>query len=464
MSGSVSNIRLNSLSLISAVPLDAEAEPEIAEFAIPAGFPIPYRSDIREIEEALLWFLLDRYLTPGNRFRKNSTKAAASDLVDWWTYLDHADVRWNEATIDDVSAYAESMADAISPYTGEGYAQSTIRRRKATLRKFYSWAEREELVTATLFAQELADRSHAYAPIDRSPRAHLGGATQSWTTTIQEKVRGRPGEEPSPFDPLTWRSIAAALGPTRPDEIDERSPRFRLASEIALQSGMRIDEVCSLYAAQFLVLTWPDDASEDLQLFLPITETKGLTPRTIELPLWLVKDILTYIEGERAQMIEEGMTRKNLRFDHGRLFVNGLTAKAHVGKPLQASNLSKQFNRAVKIAGLTRTVIRQDPDTLQPYEFTEASHSFHDLRHSFAIWRYYLFREMGDPSPWHKLAIRLGHQNHVTTRRFYLKHTLELEATVSNAVQAFFRYGVIRSSEIAEETRAPQADAHDCTE
>lgn len=444
MPQSLPKVRLNRLSVISAVTLECDVEQEIAEFALPAGFPIPYRSDTCEIEEALLWFLMDRYLTRGNRFRRNSTKAAAADLADWWMYLEHADALWNEATIDDVNAYAESMADAISPYTGQSYAQATIRRRKSTLRKFYSWAQNQKLVTHALFAQESQDRSQAYSLLDRSPLSHLGGPRQTWTETIQEKVRGRPSEEPSPFDPLTWRTIAAALGPTLPDESDGRSPRLRLASETALQSGMRIDEVCSLDAAQFLVLSWPVDAPDDSRVFLPITETKGLKPRTVELPLWLVKDILAYIHGERAQMIAEGIARKSLRFDHGRLFVNGLANRRHVGKALQPSNLSKQFNRAVKAAGLIRTVFRQDPETLEHYEFTEACHSFHDIRHSFTIWQFYVLREMGDPSPWHTLAIRLGHADHETTRRFYLKHTFELEAAVSNAVQAFFRHGVIR--------------------
>lgn len=88
------------------------------------------------------------------------------------------------------------------------------------------------------------------------------------------------------------------------------------------------------------------------------------------------------------------------------------------------------------MANLVKQVINTDPESSNHYITEVAKHSFHDLRHTFAIWLYRAEANAGNAEPWKTIQIRLGHAQLETTLNTYLK-TAELErASFSSQVYA----------------------------
>ena len=71
-------------------------------------------------------------------------------------------------------------------------------------------------------------------------------------------------------------------------------------------------------------------------------------------------------------------------------------------------------------AGLVEIVERLDPYTGKQYTTTRPKHSFHDLRHTYAVITYHLEKQNGNSEPWKKIQSILGHKNLSTTMDIYL--------------------------------------------
>ena len=211
---------------------------------------------------------------------------------------------------------------------------------------------------------------------------------------------------------------------------------------MGLVAGLRVDEVASLEAHQILDLCPPSWENHDLgpAVVLHLTKTKGLVPRSVFLPTWLVREFDLYIRNERAEAIELfANSSRRRRKPPTALFVNGARARAHAGKKITTDTLHEAFHRAVLDAGLVEHVVKTDPDTNQQRLEKQVRHSFHDLRHTFAVQTYWYEHLRGNREPWKIVQARLGHKHLATTLKYYLSVVEMYEAAVSDRMFAFAR-------------------------
>jgi integrase len=414
--------------------------------AVPRGFPFLIDDETHEVVEPALLFLVEAYLTKTGLWNRNTTKRAAYGLLDWWRFLDHQDRPWDLADGADLDAYRDSMIGEISPRTHEEYKTETIRARRTLVKRFYAWAQKRGFCDGNL--QEATEIRDAYIPADRDPLAHIHSGqrriavdpgTPRRTTRPGEKVRPLIGGDPK--NP-SFPRIARHLGPL-PSERgagDSTSARDRLAAELSVSTGLRVDEVAKLTVFQILDL--PVGGDPERFTTMHVTRTKRLVERDVNVPNYLVPDLHVYIDGERKECIAVARRYwlKKKSDEPKVLFVNGVDARQNAGKPVAADTLSDAFRRAIVKAGLTEWVTKTDPDTGEVRQVRVPRHRYHDLRHTYALWTYQALVEQGISEPWKIIQSLLGHAHLSTTLDTYLR-----VVNVEKARTADGAYKVMRS-------------------
>lgn len=178
-------------------------------------------------------------------------------------------------------------------------------------------------------------------------------------------------EEPvNAFEVRELQQVLNALGPMPPvgeaAKQDLRPVRDRLVAVLQLATGMRIDEVLSLRKYQILDLrARSDDPYASIKL--KIIKTKGLRPRNVLLPHWVLDTLHWYLDHERAEALA---ARKRTRQGSQRaaevaaLFVNGIHAnRRDVGNAFRPASFMRAFADAVTVAGLVHRELHRDPVT-----------------------------------------------------------------------------------------------------
>jgi integrase/recombinase XerC len=377
--------------------------------ALPRRFPFLIDDDTHEVVEPALLFLVDAYLTKTGFWNPNTAKKAAYDLLDWWRFLDHAGRPWDLADGRDLDAYRDSMIGQISPRTYEEYKPETIGARRILVKRFYAWAHKRGFCDGNL--QEAHSGQHRIAVDPGTPRS-----------TRRPGVKVRPLMGGDPKHP-SFPRIARHLGPL-PSERgadDSTSCRDRLAAELSVSTGLRVDEVAKLTVFQILDL--PVGGDPERFTTMHVTWTKRLVERDVNVPNYLIPDLHAYIDGERKECI--AVARRHWlkkKSDEAKvLFVNGVDAQQNAGKPVAADTLSDAFRRAVIKAGLTEWVTKTDPDTGAVRQVRVPRHRYHDLRHTYALWTYHALVEQGISEPWKIIQSLLGHAHLSTTLDTYLR-------------------------------------------
>ncbi|WP_328703225.1 site-specific integrase [Agrobacterium rubi] len=229
--------------------------------------------------------------------------------------------------------------------------------------------------------------------------------------------------------------------------------RDRLAAEMSYATGMRLEEVCSLKVRQILDIAHHVDKHDPYKsIGLRLSMTKGLRPGEVFLPSALVQEIFNYINGERRKTIALacGLSPQVSR-DCGSLFLNGVGANYRdIGKPLQGDTLSRRFSKAVLEAGLVMReesfklddagipIVRSDGSYATTVRQVN-SHTFHDLRHTFAVNRYLAGIAVGEKEPWKKVQVLLRHRSLKTTTDIYLRWVETKEEIISDGHHAVLR-------------------------
>jgi integrase/recombinase XerC len=414
--------------------------------ALPGGFPFLIDDDTHDVVEPALLFLVDAYLTKTGFWNRNTSKRAAYDLLDWWRFLDHCGRPWDLTDGGDLDAYRDSMIGAISPRTHEEYKTETIRARRTLVKRFYEWAHKRGFCDGKL--QEATEIREVYLSADRDPLAHIhcgprriagDPGTPRSDRRPGEKVRSLIGGDPK--NP-SFPRIARHLGPL-PSERGADDPipsRDRLAAELSVSTGLRVDEVAELTIFQILDL----QAGGDPERFttMHVTKTKRLVERDVNVPNYLIPDLHAYIDGERRECVAVARRHwlKKKSDEPKVLFVNGVDAHQNAGKPVSADTLSSAFRRAVIKAGLTEWVTKTDPDTGAVRQALVPRHRYHDLRHTYALWTYHALVEQGISEPWKIIQSLLGHAHLATTLDTYLR-----VVNVEKARTADGAYEVMRS-------------------
>lgn len=423
----------------------------LSKFALPKGFPflVVESNESIEIQEHVLLYLHEKFVRGKGRrgWKKNTAEAYAYDLRDWFAFLevceDESDVNgkvgkaWDAATEDDYIDYRDALQDAVSPHTRRHLSHSTIRRRQSTVENFYKEAQKQNwYVGAFLKTSEF--KKGRIRPADSDAMVHLraGRDTTHEVSPYAEEI-GETGVV-HPLNKAEWRAIQRELGPL-PSESEKnlRPSRDRLACELALTTGLRVDEAASLTVhhilklnTDYLLLSEEDREYGYLKLY--ITKTKRLKPRNVLIPCYLIPELVRYIDGEREAAVSAG---KAYSANYGKkykepnsLFVNHASPVQHAGNAIQPTSLSHAFRQACKAAGVMKTV--QEIHALEDDDGGEtnvsvlrraAAHCYHDLRHTFAVTKYFDEVGNGNPEPWLLIKELLGHSSVETTRDIYLK-------------------------------------------
>lgn len=423
----------------------------LTKFALPKGFPFLVVESEKsiEIQEHVLLYLHEKFVRGKGRqsWKKNTAEAYAYDLRDWFSFLevceDESDENgnvgkaWDAATEDDYINYREALQDAVSPHTRQYLSHSTIRRRQSTVENFYKEAQKRDWYVGA-FLKTSGFKKGRIRPADRDAMVHLraGRDTTREVSTYAEEV-GETGVV-HPLSTAEWRGVQRELGPL-PSEQEEnlRPSRDRLACELSLTTGLRVDEAASLTVlhilklnTDYLLLSEEDREYGYLKLY--VTKTKRLKPRNVLVPCYLIPELVRYIDGERAAAVSAG---KVYSAKHGKkykepdfLLVNHAYPLQHAGNAIQPASLSHAFRQACKAAGVMKTV--QEIHPVEDDEGSEtkvsvlrraAAHCYHDLRHTFAVTKYADEVACGNPEPWLLIKELLGHASVETTRDIYLK-------------------------------------------
>jgi len=423
----------------------------LATNALPKDFPFLIDDDTHEIVEPALLFLVDAYLTKTGSWNRNTAKRAAYDLLDWWRYLDHHGRSWDLADGRDLDGYRDSMIGQISPRTFEEYKAPTIRARRTLVRRFYGWARKRGWYTGGL--EEAGEVCEVYLPADRDPLVHLHlGQRRISVDSGAPRRSGRPGEKVRPLigsdsNSASFPRIARHLGPLPSERgADDPTPsRDRLAAELSVSTGLRVDEVAKLTIFQILDL--PVDADPERFTTMRVRKTKRLVERDVNVPNYLIPDLHAYIDGERSECLAVARRYwlKKKSDEPKVLFVNGVEARQSAGKPVCADTLSGAFRRAVIKAGLTEWVAKTDPGTGEVRQAPVPRHRYHDLRHTYALWTYHALVEQGTSEPWKIIQSLLGHAHLSTTLDTYLRVVNVEKARTADSVYEVMR-SVIRGN------------------
>jgi integrase/recombinase XerC len=428
---------VDTLKIISAVAYEQHpvlSVPDTASCRLPAGFRFLV-TDGMEIVEPVLLFLFDRYAHGSKPWSKVSLSetAACDDLYEWWSYINLIGLHWRDVVTDDIFGYRKALETATSPRTLQRYKTNTIRRRLSTILSFYKWALAEK------YTDEVVDRRRLIGAIrstDGSMLAHVDNSLGK--TEASDILPSEEDTEPSPFhNTKELQAVLRALGPLPSERADDSRPaRDRLAATTALVTGARISEVLNIPLSEILGLRRPPGDEPTSSLVMWLRKTKRMRPRKVLMPVWLLDELTLYIDGERADAVAK--TADLGRSPDPNLFLNGTAANNRdVGHALTRRSLSGTFWNAVVSVGFC-TVIEADREHDLPRRII-ARHSFHDLRHTFAVQQYLARKAKGDAEPWKVISVLLGHKSWKTTMDYYLASVSIAEAQLSDTMTGYFR-------------------------
>ena len=196
-------------------------------------------------------------------------------------------------------------------------------------------------------------------------------------------------------------------------------------------TGMRVGEVAQLSASQgrdlvAQLLLLPEEERERSYVPMRITKTKRMVTRNVQVPAYLVSEIELYLDGERAESTKVGRAFaqkcSNSFREPSSLFLNQAANERFAGKQVTTDTLQADFRTACIAAALVETEQRYDPDDPSQVKLVKVpAHSFHDTRHTFAVWKYHTEIANGNPEPWKLIQTLLGHKQLSVTQDIYLK-------------------------------------------
>ena len=359
---------INSVDISSMLPKRA--------FQLPPNFPVLVRmNDLSVLRDPLL-YLHKKHLS-GGKSAHNTREKDAYGLAGALSYVDQVGKTWETMTLDDWRGYKDDLVNRVSQMTSERLASSTIRYQLRTVANY-----------SKFMAQHGRIESHRF---DEDPEFFY----------VEPRSSQRRVELISAAD---WPLIRKQLGPIPGSEgflNDNRPIRDGLAADCGRVLGLRVSEVAALTTAQILNLPRTPEVHDLHVSLLHLKDTKGKYPRDVEIPTWLIRDLVAYINGERRGCIEAA---KNFWLKAGTkepvaLFVNGISSGRHVGKPVAADTLAAGFRKAIIAVGLTRLVEKIDPLTFEKFVVEAPKYWFHCLRHTFAVDTYLVAHKAGDALP-----------------------------------------------------------------
>lgn len=372
------------------------------------GQPSLFWEPEQQLFEEATAFLNDEYCQSGSRSSPRTWKNVASALAFWFNWCLEANVDWPTASQDDLIDFRDGLSTAISPVTGDAYSSGTIIAYMQPVIAFYDYARRHKAYFGDICSSDgLKSQS-----VSEGPLGILSDASRLVPSRRAKKNAIRP------FQTGELRKFLAVLGPSATDrEVgDLRPSRDRLMADWGWGVGLRLSEIMTLNQYQFLALH-PDEESPFSQQAVEVIG-KGNVARNVAVPNWLIADTLQYMQGERARALELG--RKKGRQAPKVLFLAGARSP-DPGSTFTPRRFETIVEDACISAGLMRLKQRIDPDTGITTQVSVANHCVHDLRHTYAVYTYWIEVKNGNPEPWKVIQAQLGHERMETTIQTYLK-------------------------------------------
>lgn len=415
--------------------------PKETNRVLPVDFPMVFDLFDECVVEPILLHLHRKFFTTGSVrkgvwTKRQSADNAAEDLRLWWQFLHDVGKTWDTVTDNGLATYLNILSEEPSESTEDFLAASTISGRKSSLGAFYEFAGK------------------------RLGLANPPSVENAITISRSHPGKRRPTDEtdaesiPRPMSRDTVEAVAEELGPL-PSEwkgVGKGSSKSRLAFELGVNVGLRIDEIENLRVAMFQRMQL-DKANWDVPKRLKVTKTKGLVKRTVEIPQWLVEEILLYLDketGERAASLAQA--RKVWMKPHHRVPTNLLLNEprgATAGKKAQRKQIEADFAKAIADLEITepRTLAEGTDDE---QEVMVAAHVFHDCRHTYAYWTYRNYLELEaeenvrivggifDAAVRHVQRL-LGHRTPEVTKAVYLDVFEEVSVEITALLQKKLR-------------------------
>lgn len=403
--------------------------------ALPAGFPYIIDDVSGEVCQVALLYITDRELgRDGKTYNVNTVRAYTADLLDWMRFGSTYGIPWNKATWENLAHYVETMeGDTVSPHHGEPYAPTTISRRLVPIVDLYRWAKDnlEEMTVdapaGSLFqTKKVADFLDARRKLLRNKiqitKEHIADIEMT-SVMLEEEVRNvfaAIGQAP--------RALTGCEEKAFEEEESSGSSVGHLGMNIGLQAGLRVSEVLGLQVRLFERFHNIAIVPNRYYSIGPFRR-KGGKGKKVLFHGVLLQEVMNYIACERKFVM------RACAVDHGRLMVH--KHGRFKGLPLQKSALQRRFANACLAAGVMRKVTKSKPvdgdwSNVEQEEQERAKYTFHDLRHTFAVWNYYARKAAGDAEPWKFIQEQLGHEDVSTTIKIYLRVTHDFEAFISD--------------------------------
>jgi len=418
---------MNRFSVVKAVPLPQAASVEAQTHALPKGFPILIDVMSMEVFEPGSLFLQKQLLSRAypDGF-PSSAPSVAQDLRDFLEYLDVDNLDWRQLTDEVVTTYQNHLAGQPSPITHEIYSPRTVNRRISVILAFrkyiyeQGWSKIPPMVKV---------KTNRYVDPNALPLVHTA-ASSVVVQGMKDLPRGlnRRIDRIHPMTSARVRAIFAELGPFPKDNGTGTMPtaqtpcRDRLMGALALTTGMRRIEVRCLkrWPIEALISQMKRERLQDNEkVTLELERTKGQKPGKVYIPVWVLKGLEWYIVNER----QAAFKRSGRSHEPEELFLNHelQQSQANIGQPVTDDTISRVFREAVLRTGYVIKSWRTNPFTGERREWIEPAHTFHDLRHTFAVWLYYAEEKEGNVTPWKTVQVRLRHSQLATTEGTYLK-------------------------------------------
>jgi integrase len=417
--------------------------------ALPDGFPYIIDDHSGELCEVALLYITETQLLgrPGKLvYQANTVDAYTSDLRDWMRFTTNYTIPWNKATWVHLQNYIDGMqGDIVSPHHGEHYKSATPTRRLVPITGLYEWAAenlKEHAVGAprgSLFSPkvvaEYLDARRKELRLQTKPADEAVADIELTSVMLDQEVRATlAAMGPAPLKPSEDLAEDFAKEESAPTSVGH------VGMATGLYAGLRIIEVVELEVSQFEKYFKVEVQPSRYYSIGPIRRKGGKRKKVLFSGVLLEK-LLNYIRCERK------FAMQGSQVDHGRLLVHKRGWRR--GQPICKSTLQRRFRKACMAAGVTRMVLKTRPvddswsETNQSEE-ERAKYTFHDLRHTYAVWTYHARRLDGDAEPWKFIQEQLGHEHVSTTIGTYLQVTREYEAFTSEG----FRYELNRTAGI----------------
>ncbi|MCK0071201.1 tyrosine-type recombinase/integrase [Kordiimonas laminariae] len=420
-------------SYIPQEPFEGLSKQEIAEIDLPEGFPFLLCASDCQVDRVSFHYFLSRYrgvkvyrsnvkhshpLYFRTHLSVGSLRTAADNIRLWLGYLSYIGKVLTEGSVSDFKAFVNGYAITRNRITGQLLSRSTVRARIGHIRDFILFTN--YLGVTDIDPNEISPDKIGVSGRDIAPRIRV--------ITYEE-----------------WKKLRHCLGGLPEDSASPQELcRDRLVFETMIHTGLRVTEVISLTAPQILALECElprvDEAREMEAVSLYLTKVKGgpRRARTVLFPVWLVRNLLIYIDDERRQSAA-AFRQNNKKAAPNNLFLNHSHSRRNPGGALKPGRLKGMIKEYCIQADLLREVEYLNMGTGEYRTNLISKFSAHDLRHTAAVWRYVAAVQTGDRAPMKTVQILLGHKSEATTANIYLQISSQFEATVSDTSLNFFR-------------------------